>query len=216
MLSKYVGKDFRIAKKCKPVVIKTPFDSNMSIYLDALTTVHYNIKTRKIKKALLSWNMYWTKDKATENWVDKVFQTFKETGNLWHLSNFDNAKGLPHVFASAEKVSCWTRLGIKTKPGTSQGKSSFLDLHKFQWLILSTAATASVAGLAAYFVSLPGGPTTSTAVKKKILDNTCRQGSGVVKDPIAIYALVTGMMRVWNEVTLDTVPERKPPAGGFP
>jgi len=110
-----------------------------------------------------------------------VGATNAQSGYMWHKSNFDNKKGLPHVFAPGENVPC-----EKDGPSNTDGTSP---------------ATASVAGLVAYFMSLPGGPTTPQAVKQKILSTSwisdVRHPAGFIEQPS------TGIRRVWNEVTVD-------------
>jgi hypothetical protein len=75
----------------------------------------------------------------------------------------------------------------------------------------SVLATASVAGLAAYFMSLPNGPNSPTAMKKKILETAWKQGNGAV--PGQINPPVKGMVRVWNGVTVENLLRAKPNPG---
>jgi hypothetical protein len=186
MLSKYVGKDYGIAKKCKPVVVKVPYDANRQVWLDGLAAVKNDVETKKIKKAVLSMSLYWPAEKVDEGWTSSLFTNLVElarlnvvllaasgnnaignaggsksmdgypaimgssktpanrripsmivvgamnadTGKMWHKSNFDNTKELPHVFAPGENVKCWKARPAnpafghipQTSDGTSQGK----------------------------------------------------------------------------------------------
>jgi hypothetical protein len=54
-------------------------------------------------------------------------------------------------------------------------------------------------------MSLPGGPTTPTAVKEKILNTAWKQGNGGIAG--TVDPPLSGMMRIWNEVSVtDIVP----------
>ncbi|KAF1952801.1 subtilisin-like protein [Byssothecium circinans] len=117
-----------------------------------------------------------------------------KTGKIWPKSNFDNAKDIPHVYAPGEDVKCWMAKPEDTKfPHAPIIKSG------------TSLATASVAGLAAYFMSLPGGPTTPTAMKNKIQDTAWWSGNGGIAG--TLDPLTKGMVRVWNEVTVESVKE---------
>jgi hypothetical protein len=282
MLSKYVGKDFGIAKRCNPVMVKIPFDEPPQTWLNTVSVVVDDIKTRRVQKAVLSMSFYFPLEElkepdsteTDEGLISNLWQNLKEldrlnvvlvaasgngaignaqgskdmdgypaimgsskiplekripnmivvgalkaaTGKMWQNTNFDNAKGLPHVFAPGQEVKCWNRAptipGFPHVPvltdGTSPGIFVFPPASPEN--VNCVLATASVAGLAAYFMSLPGGPNSPAAVKKKVVEETAwKQGNGGTAG--AINPPVTGMLRIWNGVVVENLLPAKPKPG---
>ncbi|KAF9739599.1 hypothetical protein PMIN03_009824 [Paraphaeosphaeria minitans] len=112
-----------------------------------------------------------------------VGATNPTTGQMYQKNNFDDAKHLPHIFAPGEDVYC-----IRDNPNVASIGSG------------TSQATASTAGLAAYLMSLSGGPRTPSDVKNKILAD-----AWVVNQPHTqgLNQPKGGLKRVWNGVDVD-------------
>lgn len=97
-------------------------------------------------------------------------------------SNFDNSKNLPHVFAPGEQVRC----ARARDPITGDE----------DWLVDGTSpATAGVAGLAAYFLSIPNPPSNPLAMKR-FITNLLPGGRAWKKDNSG--PPINGIVRPWN------------------
>ncbi|KAF2006792.1 subtilisin-like protein [Amniculicola lignicola CBS 123094] len=115
------------------------------------------------------------------------------TGEMWQGTlngqrksdsgtNFDNAKGLPHIFAPGEQVRC-----AKGDDGV---------LHAQDWLVDGTSpATAGVAGLAAYFFSIGNPPRTPREMKQWLTNANTGRAWRQHEGPV-----LRGIVRSWNGI----------------
>jgi hypothetical protein len=82
MLSKFVGKDFGIAKRCSPVVVKIPSFAAPRIWSNGLAAVIHDVRTRRVKKAVLNMSVYWPAKEVDEEWTENLWNNLKELARL--------------------------------------------------------------------------------------------------------------------------------------
>ncbi|KAF2462996.1 subtilisin-like protein [Lindgomyces ingoldianus] len=207
MLSKITGHLYGTSKRVNPVIVKVPLAATVEDYLEGVSKVVDDVRTRGGRKTVLNLSWYYPGHvvESKVGWSDRLYELLKElqdsgviivagSGNggrptmdgfpatfggtrtpnrLQHMivvsaldavsydmyvaSNYDNAAGLPHVFAPGS-------LGMQCADGNPGVDLAYKPTSG------TSPATAATAGLAAYMLAQGDHGITPAEIKQAIID----------------------------------------------